>query len=39
MRDFEQWNFFGSQCRRGVGGDKFPNDGAPEQSEHQQSNC
>jgi hypothetical protein len=39
MRDFEQWDFFGSQGRRGVGGDKFPNGGAPAQSEHEQRNC
>ena len=35
MRDIEQWDFFGSQGRRGVGGDKFPNGGAPAQNEHQ----
>jgi hypothetical protein len=35
MRDFEQWYFFGSQGRRGVGGEKFPNGGAAAQNEHQ----
>jgi hypothetical protein len=39
MRDLEQWDFFGSQGRRGVGGDKFPNGGVPAQSEHEQRNC
>jgi hypothetical protein len=36
--DFEQQDFFGSQGRRGLG-DKFPNGGAPAQSECQQRNC
>jgi hypothetical protein len=39
MRDCEQWDFFGSQSRRGVGRDKFPNGGAPAQSERQQPDC
>jgi hypothetical protein len=38
MNDFEQWDFFGSQGRRGFAG-KFPNDGAPAQSEHQKREC
>jgi hypothetical protein len=39
MCDFEQWDFFGSQRSGGVSGDKFPNGGAPAQSEHQQHDC
>ena len=34
MNDFEQWDYFGSQGRRGFGG-KFPNGRAPAQSERQ----
>jgi len=38
MNDFEQWNLFGSQGRRGFGGE-FPNGSAPAQSEHQKRDC
>jgi hypothetical protein len=33
MNDFDPWDFFDSQSRRGSSG-KFPNCGAPAQSEH-----
>ena len=39
MRDFEQWDCFGLQGRRGLGGEMFPYGGAPAQSEHQQREC